>query len=230
MQKITDYIFDFSPKKLSIFLVLGPLALFFVHTVYTIVYRKISDSSPSQEIGAQLILGILILCLAALALLWLFWLRGTVNFVTESQLGLPRKWFQIAYTLLWVYVGYTFAIVIIEPFLNAQSYGEDYLFLIYASRESVSFVGILIAYPIVCHYAARAATAKRNETPATFVQAIPFTLILIFGTVLGVPFLQKYFSTTPSTNTQIVSIYAIAFALFLLILVMGFIAAITGLD
>lgn len=229
MQKVYDYIFDLSPKKLAIYLVLAPLVLFFMHTMFTIVYQNLSGSSPTQGSGDEIIFGILSLCLAALVLLWLFWLRSTVHSVTEMQLGLPINWFHIAYAILLIFIIFNLSASIIEPLVRNQGWGDDYLYLIYASREFINFGGIMMAYPIVCHYAARAATAKRKNKPATFVQAIPFTILLIFGTVLGLPALHKYVSRRPSTNSQIITIYAIAFGLFVIMMIVGFIAAITGL-
>lgn len=229
MQKIYDYIFELSPRKLAIYLVLGPLVLFLLHTVFTIGARNLSNSSPTQENLVLIILVLLALGLAVFVLLWLFWLRSIVHSVSDVQLGWPRKWFEIAYVALLIYIIYTVTVSIIEPLMDTDGWGADYRYLIYASREFMSFAGIMIAYPLVCHYAARAATAKRNNSPATFVQAIPFTLLLIFGTVLGVPFLHQHFSSRPSKNSQIVTVYAIAFGLFIFIVMIGFVAAVTGL-
>ncbi|WP_025741517.1 hypothetical protein [Aquimarina pacifica] len=115
----------------------------------------------------------------------------------------------------------------LETYFDNSSWRE-YRSLINASREFINFGGIMIAYPIICHYAARSAIVKRSKETATFTNAIPFTLLLIFGTVLGVPFIHKYFSPKSSTNSEVVMIYAIGLCLFILILVTGFIAAITG--
>jgi len=82
MQKIAHYIFDLSPGRLAIYLILGPLFLFLVHSTYSIVYRTTSSSSPDQDISAQIILGILTLCLSALILVWFFWLQAVVFSVT----------------------------------------------------------------------------------------------------------------------------------------------------
>ncbi|QCW98660.1 hypothetical protein FGM00_00430 [Aggregatimonas sangjinii] len=229
MQKIYDYIFELSPKKLAIYLVLGPLLLFLLHTIFTIGIRNLSNNSPTQENLIRIIIIILALCLAIFVLLWLCWLRSVVYSVGDMQLGLPRKWFEIAYVALWIYIIYTVTVSIIEPLMDTHFSGADYRYLIYASKEFMSFGGIMIAYPIVCHYAARAVTAKRNNSPATFVQAIPLTLLLIFGTVLGIPFLHPHFSSRSSKNSRILTVYAIAFGLLVFIVIIGFVAAVTGL-
>jgi hypothetical protein len=78
----------------------------------------------------------------------------------------------------------------------------------------------MIAYPLVCHYAARAAYIERNVHPFTFVNSLAFTLMHLFGIVVAAPFLHKYFSPKTSKNSEIIIIYAIA---------LGFMAAIAGL-
>lgn len=227
MRKITKYIFNLPPKKLAIYLVLGPLLLFLVHTITTIAFRSIS--AHANEVAVNSILGILILFLGAFLLLWLFWLRITVYAVEEAPLGLARKWFKIAYAFLWFFILYNSVASVIESLAESGNWNDEYMYLIYASREFINFGGILIAYPIVCHYAARATMIKRSGKSATFVGAIPFTLLLIFGTVVGIPFMHKYFSTKTSENSKIIIVYGIAFGLFMLISVIGFLAAITGM-
>ncbi|MFK7814106.1 MAG: hypothetical protein AB8B59_16530 [Maribacter sp.] len=229
MTKISSYIFDLSPKKLAAYLVIGPLVLFLVHTITTIGFRTISQNQSSNQIAVQVILGILAILLGVFVLLWLFWLRSTVHTVEEAQLGVARKWFKIAYTFLWFFILYNIVASIIESLAESGDWNDEYMYLIYASREFVNFSGIMIAYPIVCHYAARATMANRSGNPATFVNAIPFTLLLIFGTALGIPFIHNYFSTNASKNSEIIIIYAIGFGLFIFILVIGFLAAITGM-
>ena len=229
MRKITNWIFEQSPKKLAIYLVLGPLLLFLVHTVITIIFRNISETSAIQESIVSILLGILFLFLASIVLLWLFWLQSVVFSVDKAQLGLGRKWFQLAYAFVWLFVLFNIGASIIEYLVESDIWNDEYMYLIYASREFINFGGIIIAYPIVCHYAARATSAKRNGKPATISNAIPFTLMLVFGTIIGVPFLHRYFSTKSSKNSEIISIYAIAFGLCIALFIAGFIAAITGL-
>ena len=229
MQKITNYIFELSPKKLALWLVLGPLLLAAVHTACTLIFRNLPDGSPLFERAVQLVMGLLVMAAVVLVCLWLFWLQGVVYAVSEEQLGMPRKWFRIAYIVLWLFIGYAVVTSIIEPLMSVQDWGQDYLYLIYSSREFVHFAGIIIAYPIVCHYAARAALVKKNNSPATFVSAIPFTLLLIFGTVLSIPFLHKYFSKKVTTNSEIIVIYAVAFGLCVFLFILGLVAAVSGL-
>ena len=63
--------------------------------------------------------------------------------------------------------------------------------LIYSSREFINFAGIMIAYPLVFHYAARAPYIERNVHPVTFVNSLAFTLMHLFGTVVAAPFVDK---------------------------------------
>lgn len=229
MEKITSYIFKLSPKRIAMYLVLVPLLLFLAHTIVTIIFRTISENPSLNGTTLGIVLLVLSVCSGLIILLWLIWLPSVVYSVSKAQLGIPRKWFQIAYLFLWTFMLFNLMASIIEYLAETHSWEGEYMHLIYASREFINFGGIMIAYPIVCHYAARAATSIRSNKPATLVNSIPFTLFLIFGTVVGVPFLHKYFSKQPSTNSEIVVIYAIAFGLFAIILIIGFIAAITGM-
>ena len=221
----SDHIFNLSPKKLAVYLVIAPLLLLLAHTLITITFQTISRANLENETTVYVLFGILYLVLSAIIFLWLFWLQLTVNVVEENQLNLPRKWFKVAYAFLCFFVIFNVIIAILEfGLLPNNNIG-----LFNVAREFVNFGGIIIAYPIVCHYAARAATSNRIGKPATFVNSIPFTLFLIFGVILGIPFLHKHFTKNPSTNSEIMMVYAIAAGLFISILILGFIAAITGL-
>lgn len=229
MSKIKDYILSLSPKKLAIFLVLGPLVLFLTHTILLIGLRSISNPSTGQVLVSNILLGIHIILIAIIVLMWLTWLKIAVAVATDVQLGINRKWFHIAFKVLCLFVFFTIGASSMEYLAAARSWKIDYLSLISASREFVNFGGIMIAYPVVCHYAARAATAKRNKKPATFIQALPFTLFLIFGTVVGVPFLHNYLSEKTSANSELMRIYAFAVGLCIITFIIGLAAAITGL-
>jgi len=156
------------------------------------------------------------------------WLRSVVFSIEEVQIGIVRKWFKIAYTFLWFFILFNVSVSVVEYLLENSNGSDEYLHFIYVFREFINFEGIIIAYPIVCHYAARAIMVKQNAKPATFINAFPYTLLLLFGTVLGIPFMHKCFGTKVSGNSEIIIIYVIGVALFLIILVIGFIAASTG--
>jgi len=202
------------------------MVLFLVHTILTITFRTISNSSANHVVS--ILLGILSLLLGVFILLWFLWLRRTVYSVKEKEFGLAMKWFKIACIFLWIFIVFNLIAAGIENSLKNSSWGE-YIYLIYAPREFINFGGILIAYPIICHYAARATMVRRMNKPATFISSIPFTLLLLFGTVLGIPFMHNHFSNKTSTNKEVMVVYAISFCLFLLVLSIGFIASITGL-
>jgi len=225
VDRIQEYIFNHSPKKIAIYLVLGPMVLFFVHTIITIIFRNISSA---YEHMVSVIWGLLSLFLAVFIALWLFWLRSTVYSVEETQLGLARKWFQIAFIFLWFFIFFNTLDSVRELFVEKDHWNDEYRYLFNASREFINFGGIMVAYPIVCHYAARATMVKRHSKSAPFVNTIPFTLLLIFGTVLGIPFMHNYFTEKTSKNAEVIIVYAIAFGVFITTLIMGFIAAITG--
>ncbi|MDC0008370.1 hypothetical protein OAE12_01540, partial [bacterium] len=143
--------------------------------------------------------------------------------VTISNLGLPIRWFKLAMILFLVFLIYN----VCFPMISFVQ--EEYRYIFYSLNDFSGFAGLLIAYPVICHYAARAISVRRNGNPATFVSALPFTLVLIFGSVLGIPFFHKYFSTKTSAYSEINIIYAISLGLFMAILIIGFIASIAGL-
>lgn len=222
MQKIYAYIFNLTPKKLAVYLILAPLVLFFAHTITSIVFRTISGTSEADKPSLLIVLSVLFIFLTALVLLSLFWLRSTVFSTEKSDLGLPTKWFNLAF---FVFIGYLLFNLCFPLFENID---EEFRYIFYSSGEIISFGGLLIAYPLVCYYTARAIASKKSGKPATFISALPFALILCFGTVLSIPFFHKYFSKKSSTNSEIIIIYGISFGLFVLLLFTGFIAGITG--
>ena len=229
MNKLSEYIFTFSPKKLAVYLVIGTMLLLFIQSASITAFLKIQPNATNLEIIITIVLAISILGLAYLVFLWLFWLQSTVYSIDERELGLTRKWFPIAFGTIIVFIFFNSTVALTDWIKVTQTWIADYMYLINASREFINFAGIMIAYPIICHYAARAATTKRNKQPATFINSIPFTLLLVFGGFLGIPFLQGYFSTKSSTNSQIMIIYAIAFGLCIILFIAAFVAAIAGL-
>ena len=219
MQKKINTILDLAPKKLAIYLVLSPSILFLAYIINFIF----SATSPTNESIANIILSVLFLFLVAIVLLYLGWLHSTVNSVEKIELGLPLRWFYIALALLIAYLLYNLSYSLVE------GVSEDRQHIFHALNEFIAFGGLLIAHPLLCHYAARAVVVKKTNRPATFIRAIPFTLLLFFGAVLAIPFLQKYFSTKTSTNSELVKVYATALGVFFVVLVIGFFASVTGL-
>jgi len=71
--------------------------------------------------------------------------------------------------------------------------------------------------------------SKKNDRRASIFEGLPYLLLLLFGTTIGVPFLHKFFSEKLSDHSQIILIYAIGFGLCAILLIIGFVAAITGL-
>ena len=201
------------------YLVLSPLILLQPYVINLIF----SASSPANEQFASVILGVLFVLLSAIILLWLGWLYSIVHSVDEDELGLPLRWFYMALGLLLVYLLFTFSYSFFE------SASEDGQHAFHTLGEFIASGGILIGYPLLCHYVARAVVVKKTNQPATFIRAIPFTLLLFFGAVLAIPFLQKYVNTKASNNSEIIKIYAIAFGLFFVALVIGFLASVSGL-
>lgn len=227
MQKIATYIFNLSTKKLAVYLVLYPLTLFLAYTIVTITFRTISQDFSSNQITTAMPLGVFAMLFYAFVLLWIFWLRSAIYAVPKAAIGLPRKWFQLAYGFLWIFIVFNAVILLIETYLKDTGWRE-HLHLIHASGEFIDYGGIIISYPIICHYAARATMVKKSNEKASFISAAPFTLLLIFGTVLAIPFMHKYFSNKGADSSEVLKIYAMGLGLFMVTLSIGFIAAITG--
>jgi len=228
MGKLKNLIFKITPKKLAIYLVLAPLILFLVHTIFTIALRNISETTTITATATHMLLGTLFLILFLIISLWLFWLKSTVYSIEKTKLGLTLRWFKMAFIAVLIFILFNFVTSIIENLEATYLWREDYMYLIYSSSEFINFAGIMIAYPIVCHYAARAFYVKKNDQSATFVNSLAFTLILIFGTVLAIPFAHKYFSTKKGKNSEIIVIYAIAFGVVVILFIIGIMAAIAG--
>lgn len=225
MQRNANFIINLSPKKLAIYLLIVPMLFFIVQIIVSIGFKSYFEKFTlfSSVSGAIYLVAIL-----SIVFLWIFWLRSVVLHTTASQLGSKLKWFQIAFAAFVFFIIFNLAATIIDFLTTYLQWTDTYGFLFNAPREFVNAFGILIAYPIICHYAARATIATRNGEPATFVKAIPFTLVLIFGTVLGIPFLHQYFNDATPKKSQLIPIYVIAIGLCMLLFIIGFIAAITG--
>lgn len=219
MQKIINTILNLSPKKMALYLILSPSLLLLAYVINLIF----AASSTANESIANIILSVLFVFLIIIVLLSLFWLHSTVNSVEKTDLGLPLRWFYIALASLVVYLLYGLSYSLVEGVSEADQH------MFHGLGEFIAIGGLLIAYPILCHCAARAILVKRANQPATFIRAVPFTLLLFFGAVLAIPFLQRYFCTERSTDSELITIYATAFGLFFLVLVIGFLASVTGL-
>ena len=140
---------------MAFYLVLSPLILFLAYIIITITFRTISKSEPIDQIIVTVFLGILFVFFGFIITLWLFWMYSTVYHIKEIEIGLPRKWFKIAYVFIWVFIVFNIG----EPYFMSffENSGLDgHQHLIFASREFINFGAIMIAYPIVCNYAARA--------------------------------------------------------------------------
>ncbi len=96
MQKVADYIFNLSPKKIAIYLVLGPLILFLVYTIIIITFSIISEESHATQVTFTMLLSFLSVFFGIFLSLWFVWLRCTVYSVEEAKIGLARRGFKIA--------------------------------------------------------------------------------------------------------------------------------------
>ncbi len=223
MQRISTFLFDRSPRELAFYFILGPMLLFFTYTLFSIGYSYVTGNEATGHTLPNIFIALFLVCLSPIVLGILFWFTSVVFSAETSNLGLPRQGFIIALAVFLIYLVYQIS----GPLI--QTVPEDYKYIFYALNEFTAFGGILIAYPIICHYTARAIVVKKKNKPVNFINALPYTLVLIFGTILSIPFFHGYFSNKASTNKQLIGIYVIAFGLFVFLLIIGFIASIIGL-
>lgn len=226
MQKISNYILNLSAKKLALYLIIYPLILIVTHTILTVFYRKSYGVSGFPEGIIPILLTIVVACFLLPLLLWLFWLRVTTFSVKDSKLGWPKKWFHLAFGLLLFYLVFNLSYDMLVNFFKNNA--DDFTWILYASRETINFIGLLVCYPILCHYSARAIFVAKNKENATFSNAIGYTLLLIFIPI-SIPFLHNYFSPVKTEKNTLIKIYAIGLGITFFIFVIGFIAAISGI-
>lgn len=225
MKKISNYILQLTPKKLAIYLIIYPLVVALFYIILTAFLRNLSDELVLPKQIISVLFFVIILLFASFFMLWILWLRATALSVEQSKIGLNAKWFHIAFSLFLFYIIYNLAYEPLYNFLN-NAY-DDYTWLLYATRETINFVGLLILYPIICHYSARAIYVKKNNANATLTNSIAYTLLLIFIPIC-IPFLQNYFSPSKTKKNTLIKIYAIALAIMTLLFVIAFIAAVAG--
>jgi len=226
MQKISKSILYISPKNLAIYLIIYPLILVFLHTIFSFTYRNQYGFNDVSTGIISTLLTITLLLFVLPLLLWLLWLRATTLSVKFSELGIPVKWFHVAFCLFLFYLICNASYSTLVEFLKNTA--EDYVWILYASRETINFIGLLILYPILCHYSARSIYVHKTKAAATFSNSIVFTLLLIFIPI-AIPFLHKYVSPVEVNNRQLIVIYAIGFGIVCVIFVMALIASIAGI-
>ena len=225
MSKISNSILKLSPKKLAIYLIIFPLVVIIFYTVLSAALRNLNEGLETQkQIISILLIGVYILFALAF-LLWILWLRATTLSVEPIKLGISLKWFKIAFGLFLFYVIYNLGYEPLYNFLNT-SY-NNYTWVLNATRETINFAGLLIFYPVICHYSARAISAKKNNSMATFSNSIATSLLLIFFPFC-IPFFQKYFSTVKTEKNTLIKIYTLGLGLMTFLFIITFIAAITG--
>ncbi|MDY7396144.1 hypothetical protein UMM65_12910 [Aureibaculum sp. 2210JD6-5] len=222
MKKLSNYIFSISAKKLAILLVILPLVLIVLHTTFSVIYRNSEASDTSLNDIVSILSIIVTFCLLVPFLIWMSWLKGAVLLVSKKEMGIPLKWFNIALFIFMVYIVFSFCFVFIEFFPE----GIRSVFSILS--ETISFAGLLIAYPLICHYAARAVFIKKHNQATSFSKNIVYTLLLIFIPI-SIPFFHNYFSSVRSENHQLVKIYLIALGILMLLAISTFVLAILGL-
>ncbi|WP_299107738.1 hypothetical protein [uncultured Winogradskyella sp.] len=225
MHKISNYILKLSPKKLAIYLIIFPLIVIAFHTILSVSLRNLKEGLESQIQVISILLIVVFILFALVFLLWILWLRATTLSVEHSKLGIPVKWFRIAFGLFLFYLLYNLVYEALFAFLS-NSY-DNYTWVLYATRETINFVGLIVLYPIICHYSARAIYVKKNNSDATFVNSTAYTLLLIFIPI-SIPFFQKYFSPNKTVKNTLVKIYALALGILTLLVIIAFIATING--
>lgn len=220
MQKVFIFIRNISSARFAIYLLIYPLLAILLHTIIGAI---IKNTSVLPDFLANSLLILLLLIGLAIMLLWFLWFPSTVYDLSNEQLGISKKWFRIAFFVFLLFIIYNISALILESTL-----ADENLVYIYATRETVNFLGIMIAYPIICHFSARAIFSIKNNKNATFLSALPYSLLLIFIPIC-IPYFHKHFSVLKSTQKEIFKIYVIAFCICILLFFGAFFAAITGL-
>ncbi len=218
MQRIANYIVNLSPKETALYLVLWPALWLLAYIVCIGAVKMLDNAIPSD-----LIMGLVFISLAPTIIVLVSWFISSVHSVQRSDLGLPLKWFYCALVVLLIYLIYN----LYHPFV--ENVNERFRSIFYAFSEMIAFVGVVIAYPVLCHYSARAILVKKTNKPATLSRALPFTFLVVFGLLISIPFLHRYLTNESSTHTEIFRIYGIAAFVLFATFIVGFLAAITGL-
>ncbi|NRD19915.1 hypothetical protein HNV08_07640 [Winogradskyella eckloniae] len=226
MQNISKTILNLTSKKLATYLIIYPLIIALIHIVLILVLQ--SNAIQSEHLNGTLLLSTYIFTglYVIIATIWLLWLRATTQSVDTPLLGLRLKWFKIAFGLFVFYLVYNLCYNFLINFIN--SYNADYTWLLYASIEIINSIGLLILYPTICHYSARAIYAKKHARKTTWINALPYTLLLIFLPI-SIPVFQNHFSPIKTEQKTLVKLYVLGFILIAILFIVGFIAAISGL-
>lgn len=225
MKRVYSYILQLSPKTLAIYLIVCPLLVFTFHTILSLLDRQYQDLFQSDNLLYQTLFIITNILFILVFLLWILWLIATTLSVDIAKLGLSIKWFNIAFALFLFYLIYNLAYEPLYTFLST-SY-DNLTWLLYGTRETINFIGLLILYPVICHYSARAISVKQNNSSATTSNSILNTILLICLPVC-IPFFQKYFSAIQTKKSTLIKIYALALGIIMFLFVIGLIAAFSG--
>ena len=222
MKSISNFIFNISSKKLAILVVILPLVLMIIHTTLSVTYQNIETSDNTiKNFISTLTLTINYLFLIPILIITI-WLKEAVQSVDQTDLGIPLKWFRIAYLFFFIYIIFNIGLSYI-PLLK-----EELRYVFYALSEWINSIGLLISYPVICHYAARAIYIKKENDTPTITKTIGYTLLLIFIPI-SIPFAHNYFSSIRSENRQLAVIYLIALGILTLLAISVFVLAILGL-
>lgn len=222
MKGVINYIFNASPKKLAILVVLLPLLLVVLHTILSVIYRNLDASNTELNSTISILITLVVSLFLIPFLIWFLWIKGVILSVEKKDLGVPFKWFTIASVILFVYITFNIA------FYLVKSLSEERRYIFYALSEFINFAGLIVAYPLICHYAARAIYIKKNNKVASFFKSIGYTILLIFMPI-SIPFFHNYFSSATSENQQIVNVYLVALSILVLLAISAFVLAILGL-
>ncbi|WP_117884282.1 hypothetical protein [Aureibaculum luteum] len=222
MKSISNFIFNISSKKLAILVVILPLVLMILHTTLSVTNQNIETSGNTIKNFISTLTSTINYLFLIPVLIIIIWLKGAVQSVGQKDLGIPFKWFRIAYLFFFFYLIFNIGLSSV-PIIK-----EELSYVFYALSEWVNSVGLLISYPIICHFTARAIYIKKDNDTPTITKTIGYTLLLIFLPII-IPFAHNYFSSIRSENRQLVLIYLIALGILTLLAISVFVLAILGL-
>ena len=207
---------------MAIYLIIYPMCFALLHICLLIASKYFKTFSDTTEIITSTLLTIVFVLFISVLLLWIFWLRATTLSVGPSKLNIPVKWFHWAFAISLAYL-----------LINLITYFEDSIPLALNSamrvlREIINTIGLVICYPLICHYSARAVYAHEKNERTTFSNSLIYTLLLIFIPIC-IPFLHKFVNPVKTENSTFIKIYAIAFGIMILTGLLAMITAMTSI-
>ncbi len=224
MESISNWILNLSSEKIAKLLVVYPIGIVLVLTSVSFLIRAeiLQNNFLLQFITTE----VLFLALFLVIFFWSLWIWATVISVKEEAIGLKQKWFRLGFYffmffILWQIVRF----LLIE---NIDLFTESNIFpIVKETLSMITGIGLIIGYPVICHYAARALLSKSTKKKITFTKALGYSLLLLFIPI-SIPFSHLYRHEGKSKTTNLIKLYGIAAFLLFVLFCIALIAAFSG--